>query len=373
VPEFPFAIKAIIHDNLGAFDPDFDKMFDLLHEDGFQEFAHGRDTFANHLQGTFGTLAAWGQPQDVNRVGLFHSSFSGDLFMFHYLSDGEEGDREVLRDVIGEHAERLTHTFGITKRGWVNDTLFSQPDATLDGDTITVQARTNLTYFNLTISTKDSAKIMIASIADVFDQMLQVNAWREGHQQEVPTQLYPGQVRPDIGMHWMSRVCAGIRHLLEVVPPIFDHCTQELTYEDEVAARDAYWDVVLHEHEMTQDRRESVLRQCIAHNPFIAEPHLVLSQVYFQQGKYVDAVRKAKAALKLFYTWANTWDKRLPFRQWVSFTRIHLLRCQRKARGLFSLPENPGVKANVRKGMLQFGAVDDDRHVVPIKEMLKAM
>lgn len=293
--------------------------------------------------------------------------------MFHYLCDGYEGDRATLREVIGEHAERLTHTFGITKRGWVNDTLFSSPGATLEGDTVTIQARTNLTYFNLTISAKDSAKIMIASIADVFDQMLQVNAWREGHQQEIPTQLYPGQVRPDIGMHWMSRVCAGIRHLLDVVPPIFGHCTQELTYEDEVAARDAYWDVVLHEHEMSQERREAVLRQCISYNPHIAEPHLVLSQVFFQQGKYVDAVVEAKAALKLFYTWANTWDKRLPFRQWVSFTRIFLLRAQRKARGLPSLPHNPGQKANVRKGMVQFGAVEGDRHIISIKEMLTAM
>jgi hypothetical protein len=243
----------------------------------------------------------------------------------------------------------------------------------LPPDGVTVDRRFKGTYNTLPMDSRVRAKILLVSIADVFDQMLQVNAWRDSHQHEKPTSLYPGQARPDLGMHWMSRVCAGIRDFLDVVPPIFGYCTEELTYSDEVAARDAYWTVIMHEHELNHEEREASLRTAIEHNPFIAEPHLVLSQVLFQQEKFGEAAREAKTALEIFYVWANCWDKRLPFRQWVAFARIMLMRSHRMARGQQSLPFSPDKKSNVRKGMVQHGGAEHDLNLVSIKEMFAEM
>mmetsp|Transcript_73608 Transcript_73608/g.142359 ORF Transcript_73608/g.142359 Transcript_73608/m.142359 type:complete len:431 (-) Transcript_73608:170-1462(-) len=367
------AIRAILHGNLTFFDQDFDQMLTLLNQDGFQEFAHSRDAFSYHLQQTFGMLGAWEQPQDVQRLGLFHSAYSGDLLIFHFLSDWREEDRAQLRSVVGEDTEALIYLFGTTKRGNGNDTLYASPGAVLPSDGVTVDHRFKGIYDTLHLDSRVLAKILLVSIADVFDQMLQINAWRDSHQHEKPSSLYPGQARPDLGMHWMSRVCAGIKDFLEVVPPIFGSCTQELAYSDEVAARDAYWTVILEEQKLSHEERESALRTAIAHNPFIAEPHLVLCQVLFQQGKFGEAAREARTALDIFYVWANCWDKRLPFRQWIAFTRIMLMRSQRMAKGQPSLPFSPDKKSNVRKGMHQFGGAEHDLNVVSIKDMLADM
>ena len=63
------------------------KSLSMLRENQeFQQFPHARDVFSEHLLGTFGILSAWGFPSNITRAGLFHTGYSGDVFIFHYFN-----------------------------------------------------------------------------------------------------------------------------------------------------------------------------------------------------------------------------------------------------------------------------------------------
>lgn len=57
-----------------------------------------------------------------------------------------------------------------------------------------------------------------------------------------------------------------------------------------------------------------LLQEAAKLNPFIAEPHVQLSQLYFREERYTDARIECEIALECFYTRAFRWDKRIPFR-----------------------------------------------------------
>ena len=244
-PYMPVAIKAILHEDWAALEPDgapqMDKALALLRgEDAFVEFAHARDTFGSHLLGTFSILSAWGQSKDIARVGLFHTAFSGDAFIFHFFESHSDEDRAALRAVVGTEAERLVHLFGTMDRSVVNRSLFETPTSSLHPSPRAIRARGS-PEGTLPVPPKDQAAIMVTTIADYLDQMVSVNGWRDVHQKKSPGSLYPGTGKPEVALFWFSRVCRGIRPFLQVAPPIFNNCTEELSRADEVAARDLYW------------------------------------------------------------------------------------------------------------------------------------
>ena len=338
-PAMPDAIRSIIYSNWAALEPDgppqMNKALALLKsEPAFVEFAHGRDVFGEHLLGTFSILAAWGLPKEIARCGLFHTAFSGDLFIFHFYKSESAADRSKLRDVIGTEAERLVHLFGTMDRSVVNRSLFELPNATLALEPRTIRAR----HGPLDITPEDQAAIMVVTIADYLDQMVAVNGWRDVYQHESPARLYPGDGKPEVALYWFSRVCRGIAPFLRIIPPIFDGCTAEITREDETAARDLYWSVVTGEASMGAVDQERLLLEAVSLNPWVAEPHVQLAQLFFNAGRYPEAAEEAREALRLLYTWASCWDKRIPFRQWVGFARMMLLRATRRAADLSSMP-----------------------------------
>ncbi|KAG8060882.1 hypothetical protein GUJ93_ZPchr0002g24399 [Zizania palustris] len=102
-----------------------------------------------------------------------------------------------------------------------------------------------------------------------------------------------------------------------VIPSMFDGCPQVLNTNDQKAARDIYWEAVCTgEDEADWPKLEELLRQSIAKNPFVGEPHLVLAQVLLNMEMYEDAVKQfAEAGLKLLLEWGCSWDKRMP---WVA-------------------------------------------------------
>lgn len=69
--------------------------------------------FIAHLVGTASALAAWGEPPDTVLAGLLHSSY-----LFGDFGDGTLGinpqKRRLLRDRVGEGAERLVSEYTIT-------------------------------------------------------------------------------------------------------------------------------------------------------------------------------------------------------------------------------------------------------------------
>lgn len=53
-----------------------------------------------------------------------------------------------------------------------------------------------------------------------------------------------------------------------------------------------------------------LLEQAIEANPWISEPHVLLSQIYNQQGKWELAEKHALEALKILGNWGTVVDKR---------------------------------------------------------------
>ena len=98
--------------------------------------------------------------------------------------------------------------------------------------------------------------------------------------------------------------------------------------------------------------QETALRLALGHNPWIAEPRVQLAQLYFRAGRYVEAAEESRIALECFYTWASCWDKRLPFRQWVAFTRMMFLRSSRRAQGHATSLVHSAEHANFHHGPL---------------------
>ena len=53
------------------------------------------------------------------RAGLWHTSYSGDLFQFTYWDANRTADRAELRSLVGTAAEELIFTFGTVHRATI--------------------------------------------------------------------------------------------------------------------------------------------------------------------------------------------------------------------------------------------------------------
>ena len=56
---------------------------------------------------------------------------------------------------------------------------------------------------------------------------------------------------------------------------------------------------------------EILLKLSIKHNPFFAEPYVILSQLKYRQGEFSQAKKNASQGLKLMFAWGTAWDKRM--------------------------------------------------------------
>jgi hypothetical protein len=334
-PAMPRNIRALIRQDWNALDPCGEAMMKAI--DRFappvKEFAHARSTFHKHLQGTFGILGAWNQPECVRRCGLIHTGYSGDLFQFFLLDATLEEQRSELRSIVGAPAEDLVYQFGTINRGILADMSKvienASPAKPLSGPT-TVDHRILGKY---DVSERDAAHILITTVADYLDQMVESNGWRDHHQAASPNILYPGVGKPAIAMYWFSQICHSIRDHLDVVPPIFDYCTKLIDKDDEIEARDAYWKVIMEEPNLSEEAQIDLLQYTVELNPYVSEPSVLLSQIHYRRENYHEAAMEARKALTKFYALASAWDKRLPYEQWVAYTRTMLLKSNRKLQG----------------------------------------
>jgi hypothetical protein len=334
-PAMTGKIRALIRQDWNDLDPRGEAMMTAI--DQFappaREFAHGRGTFHSHMQGTFGILSAWNQPECVRRCGLLHTAYSGDLFQFFLWDATQKEQREQVGSIVGAAAEDLIYKFGTIDRGLLCDMSNvienGSPAQPLSGPT-TVDHRI---LGQCDISERDAAHILITTVAEYLDQMVDTNGWRDHHQVESPNILYPGSGKPAIGMHWMSQICNAIKNNLDVVPPVFDYCTQVIDKENEIEARDAYWKVVMEEKKLSEDEQIELLQHSVDCNPFISEPSVLLSQIHYRREDFHEAAVESRSALAKSYSLASAWDKRLPYEQWVAFTRVMLLKSNRKLQG----------------------------------------
>jgi len=285
----------------------------------------------------------WGQPYDVRRTGLFHTAYGGDLFGFAKWDASSMSHREELRNITGEDSEALTYLFGTVNRGallnlaglMANDTI----DERLSSDSPDVIVEHRISGL-ISVSAADIAKIMVVTMADYLEQMVEVNGWRDHHQVEEPSKLYPGGGRPATAFYWISKICHAVRNVLEVIPPVFNHCQSVIDRDTEITARDAYWEVVTGEETISVKEQQRLLLKATSLNPYVGEPHFMLAQLAYRQGRYSEAQDHARASLNAFYTLGTAWDKRLSYQTWVAHTQMILLRSNRRRFGLRSLPDS---------------------------------
>lgn len=116
-----------------------------------------------------------------------------------------------------------------------------------------------------------------------------------------------------------------------VLPPVLDNCTRVLDAEEQILARDLYWEAVCGASKTGLDKAEGLLLSCSEKNPFVGEPHVVLGQIYLTKGRFEEAEREAEKGLTLLLEWGSPWDKRMSWEGWISWARVLVMKAKEKS------------------------------------------
>lgn len=318
--DLPAHVLDLLRHDHARLEPRLDDMLAVLARQGAREIWHKHGTFYEHLLGVWRVLSVWRQPPDVCRLGLMHSVYSNSIVRMKVF-DAEHGERADLRRLIGEEAERLVHLFCTIRREELLP--FGDLDVPADGVRVGLHGGEG----SVQLSRRDFGIFQIVTMADYAEQYF---GWQDrlfgldGDGAGGPHALWPGDDRPGLWMALNARF--GLRAArcgVAPLPPVFAGCTAEVARDAEVAARDLYWrvscDAAL---QADAERAEGTLRDAIAANPFIAEPHVLLAQVLITRHAWDDAEREAAAALDLLAQWGTPWDKRLSWEAWVAWSRV---------------------------------------------------
>ncbi|KAF5754256.1 putative tetratricopeptide-like helical domain superfamily [Helianthus annuus] len=174
-----------------------------------------------------------------------------------------------------------------------------------------------------------------------------------------PTGLWPGDGKPGLWMNSISRMGAIYTLIVReeqlysieqsqsqstnsngnnrdeeielVIPPILESCTKILSAKDQIEARDLYWEGVCEVSKRGLDGCAEVLERSIVKNPFVGEPHVVLSQIYMSQGRFDEAEKEAEEGLRLLIEWGSPWDKRMSWEGWIAWCRVLVMKAKEKS------------------------------------------
>jgi hypothetical protein len=91
----------------------YDPYEDCLKQFHTDTTEHSGRTFLEHLKGTRDLLKEWDMPEHVQVAGLFHSIYGTNIFQ---VQSASFDDREFLKAMIGERAERLAYLFCVADR-----------------------------------------------------------------------------------------------------------------------------------------------------------------------------------------------------------------------------------------------------------------
>ena len=84
----------------------FESKIEFLRNLGCDEIDHANQTLLEHLIGVYKLLKSWNVPEYIQDAGLFHSVYGTSYFKPVMLID-----REVVKNIIGIHAEALVFIF----------------------------------------------------------------------------------------------------------------------------------------------------------------------------------------------------------------------------------------------------------------------
>jgi len=183
----------------------------------------------------------------------------------------------------------------------------------------------------------------VVTMADICEQWY---SWQDdiysGYPNHVPRDtavhwaagLWPGPMRPTAyRISQIAKLGQVLKHpaLMGLVPlpTVFDHCQHALSESDEAAACALYWSVIQQNQPLVSCKTTIMtLEQAIRHNPWVAEPYLLLAQLHLTEQSYDQAQIAAAQGLHLLTCWGNSWDKRIGWDAWISWGRILLQSAQ---------------------------------------------
>ena len=250
-PKMPAKINAIIHEEWELLDSEAPRLLQYIKDARvFHQFAHARDTFVSHLRGTWHMLEAWEQPQPICRCGLLHSAFTRDGFYFRYFDIGDPASRLQLSGVVGADAEALIYNYCVSESLWEHgefggNAVEWQPHKVQLGEPLRPEGYDMPTREDpsqtVHFSAEQVAAHFVVFVADVAEQMTDVMSYVDVYHEISPARLWPGTGVPGIGFAFFSRMLRTAAPHLEVIPPVFNGCTEVLDLKDEVQARECYW------------------------------------------------------------------------------------------------------------------------------------
>lgn len=113
--------------------------------------------------------------------------------------------------------------------------------------------------------------------------------------------------------------------------PVFDGCRKILDAEDQIEARDLYWEGVCDMSKRGIEKAEELLKGSIERNPYVGEPHVVLAQIYLTMGRFEEAENEAEKGVRMLLEWGSPWDKRMSWQGWVAWGRVLLMKAKEKS------------------------------------------
>ena len=297
---------------------------------------HKAGTFRHHLVGVARSLALWQQPKEVRLLGLLHSVY-GNAFVDLVKFD-KNSERGRVQQLVGEQAEHLVHLFcTMSRMDFMRKLLAGHIEA--DGS-LEIEMLGNAPARTVRLTPYEVAAFIIVSMADGIEQWF---SWQEdiysrtpdvdtSRQQKVhwAASLWPGPMRPSSRL--LCRI-SGLGVMLQhpvlrqqlPIPPVFNRCTRVLEPAATAASTSLYWSVIQLDQPLVDlDVATGVLEQAVELTPWVAEPQMVLAQLYLSAGRQAEAAQAAESALQCFCSWGNAWDKRVQWDAWIAWTRILL-------------------------------------------------
>ena len=101
-------------------DEHYREMVDFLVAEGTDKVPHTQTSFLAHLIGVYRDLETWGCDKEVCRAGMFHSIYGTEPFQGFKLPLER---RDEVRNLIGEHAERLAYLNSAMTRSTFDETI----------------------------------------------------------------------------------------------------------------------------------------------------------------------------------------------------------------------------------------------------------
>jgi hypothetical protein len=274
-------------------DPIAERVIAFLEAAGAAAHGHGGGrSLLDHLTGTYEIVARWEQPPWLQHAALIHSVYGTEAYRHRLIAVTH---RHAVRALVGERAERLARLFATTPRrllfaGTQRWARFAAPEA-LTGE----------------------APADPPATRDELDALVLLHLANVAEQARAPDGS-PGS--------WL----AGLRDRAEVLfdsgavtLPLFVAALAGFTADDESTCRRAYRDGLASSDPAVRTER---LAMAAATCPVAGEPCVWLADGAQRRGELAAAREWARAAEQRLVGLGTSWDKRLPFDEWLTLARL---------------------------------------------------